>query len=234
MRANKSGIWLTMMALAAFVILVSGCGTKVFNDGTYQGISTAGDKGYAVAQVVVEKDKIKSVTLKEITELGLEKDYATYPYPAAKEANTEMASKFAGRSDNQVDTFAGATTSSEQYKEAVGFALEKASKNPKITTTHFDGTFMGRSPETEEGWQVAWVTIENDKITEVRLDDVQEGKLKDWVTYPYLKAVEAKGTAEKAMVEQGTTTVDAVSGATHSSTGWVEAATQAMQNAQIK
>ncbi|MGI6643094.1 MAG: FMN-binding protein [Bacillota bacterium] len=239
MRGNglKRGIGIALTGLVGLVsvaVVLSGCRPKIYNDGTYKGISTAGDKGYAIADVVIEKDTIKSVKLTEINELGLEKDYATYPYPKAKEANEEMAKRFIGRSDNQVDTYAGATMSSSQYKEAVGFALEKAKRTPSIETVAFDGTFAGRSKETPEGWQVAWVTIQGDKITSVRLDDVEDGKLKDWVTYSYVKAVEAKGLLEKAMVDKNTTIVDTVAGATRSCTGWIEAASQAWQNAKVR
>ncbi len=222
------------VGLICLAAALSACGPKVFNNGTYKGISTAGDKGYAIADVEVEKDKIKSVKLTEITEIGTEKDYATYPYKQAGEANAEMAEKFVGRSDQNVDVFTGATTSSEQYKEAVGFALEKARISPTVKSVHFDGTFAGRSQGTEEDWQVAWVTLAGDKITSVRLDDVQNGALKDWVTYSYTKAVEAKGQMEKEMVEKSSTVVDAITGATQSSTGWVEAANAALQNAKLK
>ncbi len=234
LKRRKRAVIVGLVGLVSAVIVFSGCGPKTYNNGTYKGISTAGDKGYAMADVVVEKDKIKSVKLTEINELGVEKDYATYPYPTAKEANAEMEKRFVGRSDNKADTYAGATVSSNQYKEAVGFALEKARKVLTVKSAQFDGTFAGRSKETPEGWQVAWVTIQGDKLTSVRLDDVEDGKLKDWVTYPYVKAVEAKGLMEKAMVEKGSTTVDTISGATRSSIGWIEAASAALQNAKVK
>ncbi|MGB4391805.1 MAG: hypothetical protein WBJ77_00995, partial [Bacillota bacterium] len=47
------------------VMLLSGCGPKVYNNGTYIGVSPADDNGYAVAEVTVKDDKIVDVKLTE-------------------------------------------------------------------------------------------------------------------------------------------------------------------------
>ncbi|HHW18335.1 MAG TPA: FMN-binding protein [Firmicutes bacterium] len=225
----------TGLVLAVMVTLVSGCGPKLYNDGTYKGISQADDHGYAVAEVTVKGDKITAVKLTEFTQFGVEKDFNTYPYAKSKEANVEMAKRFVGRQDANVDVVTGATNSSQKYKEAVQFALEKAKKTPTMKSTYFEGTFFGRSKADDRGYGVAWVTIKGDKITEVRLDDVtQEGKFKDWATYPYAKALEAKAEMEKRFVEKNGPQVDAYTGATSSSTKWIEAVNDALQNAKLK
>jgi uncharacterized protein with FMN-binding domain len=225
------------LVLCVVLALVSaGCKPKVFNDGTYKGISEADSQhGYAIADVTIQKDKITAVTLTEITELGVTKDYSTYPYPTAKEANTEMAKRFVGRQDANVDAYSGATSSSQKYKSAVSRALEKARKTPTVNTTYFDGTYFGRSPEGEQGYGIAFVTISGDKITAVKLDDVtKENVLKDWPTYPYTKALEAKAEMEKRFVDANSGTVDAYSGATTSSTQWIQAVQDALKNAKIR
>jgi len=220
---------------AGLCLTLSGCGPKIYNDGTYRGIGQADDGGYAVAEVTVKNDKITAVKLSEVTETGVDKDFATYPYPKAKEANTEMAKKFVGKQDAKVDTVAGATNSSKKYIEAAGFALEKARKTPTVKSTYFDGTFYGRSKANDTGYGVAWVTIKGDKITAVKLDDVTaEGEFKDWATYLYAKALEAKDLMQKRFVEKNGAVVDTVAGATGSSTKWIEAVQNALANAKFK
>lgn len=233
---GKKGLALLVLGvLVVLLMVVSGCGPKLYNDGTYKGVSQADDKGYATAEVTVQKDKITSVKLVEYTGLGVEKDYNTYPYAKAKEANAEMAKRFVGKSDAKVDTYAGATSSSKKYIEAVSFALEKAKKSPTVKSTYFDGTFMGKSKADDHGYGIAWVTIKGDKITAVRVEDVTEQNvLKDWNTYPYKTTFEAKQAMEKRFVEKNSPQVDTFAGATHSSQKWIEAVTNALQAAKVK
>lgn len=224
-----------IIAWAAAVLALTGCGPKIYNNGTYKGVSQADDRGYAIAEVVVEKDRIASVKLTEITELGVLKDYTGYPYAPAREANAEMAKRFAGRKDANADTYAGATSSSSKYKEAVAFALEKARKTPAIKTTYFEGTFFGKSKEGPQGYGIVWVTVKADKIVQVRLEDVtSQGELKDWLTYEYAKVLEAKHEMEKRFTEKNSAMVDAYTGATGSSTAWIEAVADALANAKIR
>ncbi len=232
----KRNARLAVVSLCLLLVLsVAGCKPKVYNEGTFKGISQADSHGYAIADVTIRKDKITSVSLSEVTEMGVGKDYATYPYPKAKEANTEMAKRFVGRADANVDAYSGATQSSSKYKEAVTHALEKARKEPVIKTASFDGTYFGRSAAGAQGYGIAWVTVRADKITSVKLDEVtSEGKLKDWPTYLYPKALEAKAEMEKRFVEKSSATVDTFSGATNSSAQWVQAVQEAMKNAKVR
>jgi len=208
-------------AVALISILVSGCGPKIYNDGTYKAASQGDKHGYAVAEVTVKRDKITAVKITEYTEKGDVKDHHVYSYPEAKKANEDMHT--------------GETNWPEKYIEAVSFALEKAKKSPTIKTTYFDGTFFGRSKADESGYGVAWVTIKNDKITAVEVDDVTEkGEFKDWKTYTYTRALEAKTEMEKRFVAKNGPDVDTFTGATGSSTKWIEAVQNALQNARVK
>ncbi len=234
-RERKYLATLVLCALIALSLFVPACGPKVFNDGTYTGISQGDSHGYAVAEVRMQKDKIASVKLTEMTELGEEKDYATYPWPKSKEAKDTLEKAFVGRQDQNVDVVAQATGSSNKFKEAVGFALEKARKKPTVTSTYFEGTFMGRSKADAQGWGVAWVTIQGDKITEVEVEDVTaEREFKDWATYSWTPAVEAKAEMPKRFVAANSATVDAYTGATGSSTKWMEAVAAALAAAKVR
>lgn len=225
------------LGLAALVCLsvLSACEPKVYNDGTYRAVSAADDLGYATAEVSVLKDKIVSVTLAEFDGYGVEKTQDSYAHPPAKEAGAEMAERFAGSEDANVDVYAGATKSSRKYKQAVSFALEKAKMTSTVMSTYFDGTFQGSSGQTEDGYQMAWVTIEDDKITSVILNQVTpEGQFRDWLTYPNTTVLEAKDAMEKAFVEKGDPVVDVFAGATKSSTGWIEAVNDALTKAKVR
>ena len=54
-----------------------------------------------------------------MTDVGLEKDYSTYPWPKFREAHTRR-NRLRRATDNEVDAVAEATNSSNKYKEAVG------------------------------------------------------------------------------------------------------------------
>lgn len=227
--------WAVAALSIVLLLSVSACKPRIYNDGTFTGISQADDHGYATAEVTVQKDKISAVKLTEVTELGLEKDFSTYPYAKAKEAHDTLEKAFVGKSDNKVDAVTGATQSSNKYMEAVGHALEKARKAPAVKTTYFDGKYLGRSKADERGWGVAWVTIQGDKITAVEVEDVTpDQKFKDWATYQYTKALEAKVEMPKRFVAANSATVDAYAGATNSSTKWMEAVADALKAAKVR
>lgn len=219
-------------------VLVSACRPRVYNDGTYKGFSTADIHGYAIAEVTIKRDKIIEVKLSEITEKGEVKDYNTYPYPEAKAANETMARRFVEKNSADVDTVAKATNSSRKYIEAVKFALEKARKQPTVKTKYFDGTFMGASEKDEFGRGIAWVTIENDKIVKVELEDVTpEGKFKFkdvGEAYSYPRVLEARDAMQERFVGANGPNVDTYSGATISSRKWIDAVANALANAQIR
>ncbi|HHY35367.1 MAG TPA: FMN-binding protein [Firmicutes bacterium] len=228
----------TLSLLVLLMMLLSGCKPRVYNDGTYKGISTADIHGYAIAEVTIKKDTIIAVKLSEITEKGEVKDYAAYPYPEAKAANETMSKRFVEKNSADVDTVAKVTNSSQKYIEAVRFALEKARKQPTVATKYFNGTFMGASQKDERGRGVAWVTIENDKIVKVELEDVTpEGKFKFkdvGEAYTYPTVMEARDVMQQRFVEANGPNVDAFSGATESSRKWIDAVSNALANAQIR
>jgi uncharacterized protein with FMN-binding domain len=225
----------TAFICLSLALSLAACGPKVYNDGTYRAYSSADDNGYALAEVVVQKDKIVSVELWEMDQYGSEKDFDAYDYEPAKKANKEMANRFQGRQDAAVDAYAGATKSSRKYKQAVANALEKARQNPEVQSTYFDGVFHGTSPISEDGYQVAWVTIEGDKITKVVLNEVtSEGQFRDWITYTYTTALEAKDAMEKVFAAKGDAAVDVFAGATKSSTGWIQAVNDALTKAKVR
>ena len=222
MKTKRKVIYL-LIAGFALILSATGCGPKIYNDGVYKGISPSDDKGFAVAEVTIENDKITDIKLAEFTSMATERDLDSYEWEAAKLANEELPERIIESQDVNVDVYTGATVSSNKYMNAVSFALEKAKKNPDITTEYFDGTFMGRSTGDEKGYGVALVTIENDQITGVRLLEVtQENQFLDFATYSYTPVIQAKEQLEKALWNK---TVHKLirSVATQSSQKWIEA-----------
>lgn len=232
---TKRKVICLLMASFTLVLSITGCGPKIYNDGTYKGVSPSDDKGFAVAEVTVENDKITSVKLAEFTNMAMERDLASYEWEAAKLANQELPNRIIESQDANVDAYTGATVSSNKYILAVTFALEKAKKNPDIATEYFDGTFLGRSTADDKGYGVALVTIEKDKITGVRLLEVtEENQFRDFATYSYTPVIQAKEQLEKAFTEKNSPQVDTFSEATQSSQKWIEAVSNAMKAARFR
>ncbi len=231
---NRKSIGLLALGLV-LIMLLAGCGPKVFNDGTYTGVSTSDDNGYAVAEVTVKDDTIVEVELTEFNSLAQEKDMESHSYEPAREAFKELPGRFTGRQDANIEAYSGATASSNKYMTAVSFALEKARKTPQVATEYFDGTFMGRSESDDNGYGIAMVTIEQDQIRSVRLMEVTaDDKFRDYATYPYTTVLQAKEHLEKAIVEKNSPEVDTYSGATNSSQKWIQAVSNALKAAKLK
>jgi len=226
------------LLLLALVFTAAACKPKVYTDGTYQAVSQANGTGYTWAKVTISKDKITAVELKEFTGTGMEKDWATYPHAEAKQAWEQLPARFVAKNGPDVDNIAKATGSVNKYKEAVKFALEKAKAKPQITTTYFNGTFFGMSDANAQGHGIARVTIENDRITAVFVDDITAaGAPKDWETYTHQEANEAREIMAQRFVEagpSGVASVDTVARATGSSDKWKQAVQRALNAAKVK
>jgi len=233
---------------------------KKYQDGVYEGYSWADDKGYAWAKVEIKDDKIVRVELKEFDALGLEKDFSVYPYAEAKKANEEMPAQFVAANSAQVDGVAKATSSSRKYRRAVAHALEKALVVPSNSNKYFDGVFMAISDRTEKGWAIAWVTIEEDKIIDLKLigttpkrgadgevvkdsagnvvferklseDLIENGEVKT-ARYPYLPYHEARVKMAANILRAQSTNVDTITGATGTSNQWKQAVDRALEMAK--
>ncbi len=203
-------------------------------NGTYTGISDGGENGYAKATITIEDDAIVNVELTQTDKLGDEKG-EDYSYEVYHEAKTAMAEKFVEANGAEVDAHTGATGSSTQWKQAVERALTLASG--KTEGKYFDGTFMASSEATDKGRAVVWVTIADDVITEVVLEQTTFAEDKEVFkdeNYSYPAYHEAKPALEKAFVEANGADVDAFTGATGSSAQWTEAVENALANAAIQ
>ncbi|NLW17076.1 MAG: FMN-binding protein [Firmicutes bacterium] len=232
------------MVLALSVALLVGCNQQpatpstTYKDGTYVAVSDANDKGYMRAEVTVKDDKIESVSLVGLDSLGLEKT-EDYPYAEYHSAIVDLAEEMVNKNTWDVDSITGATGTSEQSKQAVKRAMEKALVEPASSNQYFDGTFMAISEQNDKGWTIAWVTIENDKITDVKLvsttakqnDDGSTSFVRKDDSYPYPEYFEAIETLPEQFVANNGTDIEGVTGATGTTEQAKDAVEQALAQA---
>ncbi|KAF2958846.1 hypothetical protein AS159_04035 [Thermotoga sp. Ku-13t] len=250
MRRLISSALITVLSLSLIVFMYGNGSTRIYRDGTFVAVSQADRYGYAMVTVVLENDKIKDVSIKEFDGFGVEKLYDVYGqyFPVLREAHETLAKRIVEANSYQVDVFTGATGTSKKVMEAVKFALEKAKVEPS-ETKYLNGTFMGVSDYTARGHAVAWVTIENDRIVKVELEEttpsVKDGQVVTdaagrtvWVfkgsDYPWPEFHEAKKAIAKAVVEKQTPQVDVYTGATSSSNKFIQAIQRALEWAKAR
>ncbi|MEN3009261.1 FMN-binding protein [Pseudothermotoga sp.] len=241
---------ITVLSLVLIVFMYGNSASKVHRDGTFVAASQGDKYGYVAVTLTIENDKIKNVAIKEFDGFGVEKLYDVYGayFPILKQAHETLAKRIVEANSWQVDVFTGATGTSKKVMEAVKFALEKAKVEPS-QTKYLSGTFMGVSDFTARGHAVAWVTIENDKITKVIFEETTPS-LKDgkpvldaagrqvWVfkggDYPWPEFHQAKEAVAKAIIEKQTYQVDVYTGATSSSNKFIQAVQRALEWAKAR
>ncbi|UMZ74167.1 hypothetical protein [Natranaerofaba carboxydovora] len=201
-------------------------------DGTFSAASEADDRGYVHADVTFEDDEITEVELAEFNDKGIEKgeDYDWDPF---HEAMDELPERFKEANDSDIEVYTEATGTSEKAMGAVDKAIQRAEGE----TGAFDGTFLGTSEQTDDGWGVAWVTLDNEEISEVKLEEVtltdeedEEYEFKD-DDYQWEEWHEAKEAMPDWFVEENSSEVDVYTDATESSEMWMEAVEDALQKA---
>lgn len=205
---------------------------EIYNNGIFIGYSDASDHGYAMAIVTIEKDSITDVVLKEFTELSVEKDFSTYEYEPSVRAHKELPQKFVSAGSSRISGISGATASSSRYRQAVERALASAKKQ-KIPGLYFNGIFQGRSKADNHGYGIALVKIQDDKIVNVELKEVNErGELIDFTTYPYEPSKRAFREIPNRFIKKNSWDIDNFTGATHSTEKYKEAVENAMAKAK--
>ena len=225
---------MTTKAPAPAVTPVSESGT--YRDGTYTGTGT-GFSGPITVQVVIEGGKIKDITVVSSTDDS----------PYLQNASALLKQIVALQSTN-VDTVSGATYSSVGLISAVRDALQKAggssasdSALPVLATSESQNKTSENAPAVEAiaepaayrdgvytgtgtgfgGQMTVQVTVSGGKITDIQVLSSKDDS-------PYLQ--NACALLQNIIASQSTN-VDAVSGATYSSAGLIEAVRNALANA---
>ncbi len=128
-----------VVALGLSMIVFSGCAKDTKVDTVYKnGVHEAyGDKwkyGSEQAVVTIEDDKIKNIDLKRLDANGNEVDYDMWAgqevdgkiFPNLKEYRISMKDEMIEKQTYEVDSIAGATVTTDNWKIAVQRALKKA------------------------------------------------------------------------------------------------------------
>jgi len=225
--------------------------TSIGTGNTYIGYSDADpkSKGEAKIEISVQDGKIIDVKIEEPQDGSkghAPKNLAVYPHKPAIEGDEYFREKFAGLSSpseiDNVDDYAGITSSSAKFKQAAKRALIKS--GTEKSGVYFDGTFMGYSDTSaEKGFASAYVTIRNDAIQSVVLEEWQPDKdkkgafiLKDYETYPKKEAKDANEYFTKEFINAGSPedidAVDDFAGVTNSSTSYKKAVKMALEKAK--
>lgn len=186
-----------------------------WEDGTYVGWSDAGARSMQYAKVFIKDGEIAGVILREYTDRLVEKDWTTYGWPQFGEAARSLGAKFVEAQSAEIDVYTGATGSSTGWIQAVERALTKAS-GAKEQKQYFDGTFLGRSGVATRGYyNVVWVTLENDRITDVKVQRVLEDlSILDPDTYEGYPLEQAREAYIEEAIGRDSADVDTISGAT--------------------
>lgn len=233
-RKERKTAAVTTKAPALAVTPVSESGT--YRDGTYTGTGT-GFSGPITVQVVVEGGKIKDITVVSSTDDS----------PYLQNASALLKQIVALQSTN-VDTVSGATYSSVGLISAVRDALQKAggssasdSALPVLAASESQNKTGENAPAVEAiaepaayrdgvytgtgtgfgGQMTVQVTVSGGKITDIQVLSSKDDS-------PYLQ--NACALLQNIIASQSTN-VDAVSGATYSSAGLIEAVRNALANA---
>ncbi len=223
-----------LMIFGLVLAVVLGLGFNVMaaghiEDGEYTGYSSASDRAYVEADITIENEEIVDVKLTEWTNVNEAKD-EDYGWDEFHEAMEVLPERFVEANSADVDIITGATTTSEMAIEAVEMALAKAEG-----VEQFDGRFLGFSSVSDRGGLgVAWVTMEDGEIIDVRLEEVQEDDgervLKD-DDYNWDEFHEARDEMPEWFIEANSADVDIYTGATGSAEMWMEAVADAMSKA---
>jgi uncharacterized protein with FMN-binding domain len=228
-RALSVMLVVVLMVSMSFAALF---GKSKWNDGTYVGYSDPSDRTYTKAVVKIE---IADVTLEEIINTtGFAKD-ETYPWEPWHEAMEELPKRFVKANGTKIDTYTGATHSSEMAIQAVERALKRAEGFDGV----IDGKYVGHSQISERNDRAnAIIEVKDGKLVSVVLNEYRDvyntGAPKTEESYPYEPFHEAKVVIAQRILEKGTVPVDIYTGATGSSNMWIEAVKDAMTKAGFK
>ena len=225
------------LLLAFAFIFVVGCGAPALtgdfdlDDGTYEGFSDPGPRGYVAAELVIEDGEIVDAKLMEFDGQGERKTADTYDYEPWIEAENELPEQIVANQSSDIDAVSGATSTSDKFEQAVKRALGE--EEAFAVGDYQDGVYQAESDPTDRGDYVeVSVTILLGTIVDVDMAEYREdGSEKDPDEYDHEPWVEAVETLPAAVVDAQSADVDTVSGATSTSELFQQAVQRALDQA---
>jgi uncharacterized protein with FMN-binding domain len=197
-----------------------------YHDGSY--IGYVPDKhGDVVIQVTIDQGKIDKVEI--INPVKGE----NYPSKEAIEAFNKFPQEVVNKQSTEVDLIAGATKSYNQYREATNMALA-------ISSGEYDrNLYYGIAKDYEDhGYVLLKVTIEKEMIKKIEIIPAHDEKREELAgnkgfRYPYYPAKKLYNEFPKVAVQEQSTDIDIVSGATVSTGAYNHALKQALKQAGL-
>ncbi len=227
---------LMIVTITALVLLLVGaCGPDEAGDGladgTHEGVSDPDSSGYVSVEVVVQDGSIADASMMEYTGDGQPKDPDTYAYDEWAEAKEELPQRLINDGSPDVDTFAGATSTTEKFRQAARRALGEEDAHESGPYT--DGVHAGISEPGDQGGHVeVEVYVLLGHIVDVEWEEHDgDGNVKDPDEYDYEDWQEAVDELPARVVDEQGTDFDAVSGATGTSEMFRDAVEDALGGA---
>jgi uncharacterized protein with FMN-binding domain len=128
-----------------------------------------------------------------------------------------------------IDSVSGATYTSDGYRKSLQSALDKAKASAGAQgsggAAQVSGTFTGDAADTQYGAVQVRITVANNKITKAETVQAPKGGQSDQIT------ANAVPKLNQAVVTAQSPNIDAVSGATYTSTGYKQSLQSAIDKA---
>ncbi|MEU0338837.1 FMN-binding protein [Streptomyces bobili] len=130
----------------------------------------------------------------------------------------------------EIDAVSGATFTSEGYKKSLQSAIDKMKASAGASqgaagAAPVSGTFEGDAAQTQYGAVQVRITVSNNQITKAETVQVPKGGRSDQIT------ADAVPKLNQAVVTKQSPDIDAVSGATYTSTGYKQSLQSAIDKA---
>ena len=209
-KSNLIATIIFILASIACIFAITTCSkTPTIQDGIWTG-SGEGFQGEMIIQITTKDGKIVDTELLSIKDSDFAKEYALQLLDVIEEKGTVQG----------VDALSGATYTSRGVLDAVKQATEKATAK-KNNTKIQDGNWTG-SGEGFKGEMTIQITTKDGKIVDTELLSIKDSDFAKEYALQLLDVIEDKGTVEG---------VDALSGATYTSRGVLDAVKQATEKA---
>ncbi|RAK10278.1 FMN-binding protein [Halanaerobium saccharolyticum] len=202
---NQRGLIILVIMIFFFFPLSINAADTTYQDGRYLGY-TASNDGDVLVELNINRGKIVDVNLLNPFKID-------YKFPPGRKIFLEWPAKVLKKQSAEIDVVSGATESYNKYQKATQMALDIASGK------YQENVYYGVAKDYKAGHLLLEVTIENNKITDLRIingnpqllikpdgrekllpaepDNYQEAELKFLRNFP-AKAIENQGEVEAA------------------------------------
>ncbi|MFF5886588.1 FMN-binding protein [Streptomyces sp. NPDC012589] len=198
-------------------------GARAIGDGTVTGNAEPTQYGAVQVRLTVSDGKITKAEAVQAPKGGQSDQITADAVPKLNQAAVAAQSA-------DIDSVSGATYTSAGYKKSLQSALDKAAKSAAGSGQDGGGaqarTVTGDAAQTQYGAVQVRITVAGGKITKAEAVQAPKGGQSDQIT------ANAVPKLNQAAVAAGTADIDAVSGATYTSTGYQKSLQSALDKAE--